>query len=338
MPLDLLVAELLPAPDAPEPMRAARFPRIERWIARARLTQSPTRSAIDWLAEAYGLASPPPVAAVSLAGEHDAAEASGAWMRADPVHLRIVEDHLEVHDASVLAITRPEAQALIAALQSHFAADRLEWRDAAPERWYLRTPAGSLPRTTPLEAALGRDVFGLLPDRAGSAINWRGAMTEAQMVLSTHAVNEAREKEGKPAVNSIWFWGEGVRPENLARPYALVLADDAFALGLARLSGAEARPLPRSLGEVDLVRPGDRALVVVDALRAPLRRGDLEGWQAAMRSIEEAWFGAMDSAIDRFGAVRLVLPSQRGTCVATLDRAARWRWFRPRRPLHSPHA
>jgi hypothetical protein len=96
--------------------------------------------------------------------------------------------------------------------------------------------------------------------------------------------------------------------------------------------------LPRSLDEVDLVRPEDRALVVVDALRAPLRRGDLEGWQAAMRSIDEAWFGAMHSAIDRFGAVRLILPSQRGTFVAALDRASRWRWFRSRRPLHSSHA
>jgi hypothetical protein len=257
-------------------------------------------------------------------------------MRADPVHLRIVEDHLELHDASALDIDATEAHALVAALGQHFAADRLEWTAVAPDRWYVRVPAAELPRTTPLAEAAGRDVYGLLPaSPEGGSINWRSALTEAQMVLSSHELNARRERTGRPTVNSVWFWGEGARPVLNATPYALVHADDAFARGLARLAGAEARALPRSIRDVDLVRPERRALAVIDTLSPALHRGGVDAWRAAADALDEAWFGGMGEAIDRFGEVRVILPSHGETRIATLTGAARWRWFRSRRPVSS---
>ena len=100
MPLDLLVSDLLLPPDAPAAMRALRLPALEKWLARADLESVPARGAAAWLAAEYALPSPPAVAAISLAGEGEAA--AGAWMRADPVHLRIDHDYLKLHDASVL--------------------------------------------------------------------------------------------------------------------------------------------------------------------------------------------------------------------------------------------
>ena len=35
MPLDLLVPDLLPPPDAPAAMRDARLPALEKWLGRA---------------------------------------------------------------------------------------------------------------------------------------------------------------------------------------------------------------------------------------------------------------------------------------------------------------
>ena len=337
MPLDLLLPDLIPTRDMPAPMREARFSRVEKWLARSDMALLPGASAAEWLAEQFGVAAPVPFAAIALAGEERPGLAEGdAWMRADPVHLRIVEDHLELHDASALEVDAAEAGALVAALAAHFAADRLEWSVPAPDRWYVRVPARELPRTTPLAQALGRDVYGMLPASAGGgSINWRSALTEAQMVLSSHEVNARRSREGRPTVNSVWFWGEGARPEVRARPYALVHADAAFARGLARLAGAEARPLPRSIGEVDLLRPADRALAVVDTLSPALHRGGVEAWRAAADALDDAWFGAMGEAIERFAEVRVILPSPVETRVATLTAAARWRWFRSRKPLSS---
>jgi len=329
MPLDLLVPDLLLAADAPAPFRAQRMPGLEKWLARADVRTEAGATATSWLGAAYGLGAPLPVAAISRAGE--GAEADGAWMRADPVHLRIDHDYLKMHDASVLGVRREEADALLAALQEHFRADGLELHGAAPDRWYVKAIGGGLPRTTPLEDALGRDVFGLLPHN--TAINWRSAMTEAQMVMGAHEVNARREAQGELAINSVWFWGEGSLPARLPRPYSLVHAADPFARGLGARSGAEVRAVPVGIKDVDLVAPGDGALVVIGDLTPALRRGDAPAWQAAATALDGRWFSDLGAAIERFQRVRVILPSVKEIRVATLTPAAKWRWFRARKPL-----
>lgn len=330
MPLDLLVPDLLAPPDAPAAMRELRLAALEKWLARADLERSEAVGAAGWLAERFALPSPPAVAAIALAGEEEARP--GEWLRADPIHLRIDGDSLVVHDASILDVRRDEADALVAALQSLFAEDRLRFHAAAPDRWYVEVPRGELPATVPLDEARGRNAFGLLPT-GGGRINWKSALTEAQMVLAAHEVNARREAAGEPAVNSVWFWGEGTTPASLARPYAAVHARDAFARGLARLSGAALPPLPSRLASVDLVGEAEEALVVLDDLAAPLRRVEVDRWRAAAHALDEQWFGALDQAIDRFGGVRVILPRATDTLVAVLPRAARRRWLRRSKPL-----
>jgi hypothetical protein len=334
MPLDLLVPDLLLPPDAPAAMRELRLPALERWLARASVERGAARTAADCLASAYGLASPAPVAAISAAAEGSLPLGGGSetgWLRADPVHFRLQRDSLTLHDASILDISPEEAGALVATLNALFAPD-IEFHAAAPDRWYARVAAGELPVTTPLATARGRDVFGMLPIGRGR-INWRAAITEAQMALSAHEVNAKREAEGRPAVNSVWFWGEGVAPASIARPYADVHARDAFASGLAELSGARRRGVPPSIEAVDLVGASDTALVVIDALTAPLHRADVEAWRASAVALDDHWFIEMGDAIGRFDRVRLVLPSENGSRIAVLDAAARRRWFRRRKPL-----
>ena len=325
MALDLLIPDLLLAPDAPPALRAVRLRALEKWLARADVEKVGGHGATRWLASRFGLSAPVAFAAIALAGE--GARREGAWLRADPVHLRIDHDYLKLHDASILEVTREEAGALVAALQSHFHVDGLEFHVGAPDRWYVRVPEGKLPATTSLEDALGRDVYGLLPK------NWTSTLTEAQMLLGGHEVNARREAAGKPAINSVWFWGEGSLPSSLGKPYSLVYADEAFTRGLGKLSGAEVRPLAAGLAEVDLVREGDRALVMIDRLTAPLHRGDEKSWQSAAEALDASWFANLGEAIGRFGDVRLVLPAREATRVASLDSASRWRWFRPRKPL-----
>jgi len=264
-----------------------------------------------WLAQAFGLESPP-VAALEQLAEGGGRE--GTWLRADPVHLRVEGDALRLYDASSLGLTAGEAANLAASLQQHFAGDGMVFSTPAPDRWYVKLGSGDAPRTTSLEDAVGRNVFGLLPGDK----TWRNALTEAQMILSGHDVNARREAGGKPAVNSVWFWGGGRLPAAHARPYAAIYASDAFTRGLAAWSGAAVSPLPRGLDEVDLHGSDDAILVELPA-RAT--------------AIEERWFAALGHAVERFDRVRLILPTAEATVVASLTGAARWRWFRASKPL-----
>jgi hypothetical protein len=323
--LDVVIPDLLLPPHASPSLRELRLPHAERWLARADVERLPSQGMTAWLASRFGLEAPYPVAAVTLAADDVPDE--GTWLRADPVHLQVTSEVVALHDASGLDVKREEARALVDALQELFADDGLELRMPHETRWYVRLPPEELPRTTPLEEALGRNVFGLLPQGTGR-INWRSAITETQMLFSMHAVNLARESEGRPAINSVWFWGGGALPARIERPYALVYADDAFARGLAKVGGVRGAPPPRDPADVDVARENDSVLVVLDALSAPLRRGDEAAWHAAAHALDETWFARLGDLLHRFEAVRIVLPARHETRVATLGAGARWRWFR----------
>jgi len=305
MPLDLLVSDLLPS-DAGSP----RLRSLEKWLARGDVARE-TGGANAWLARAFGV-EPLPVAALERPGA--GADASGTWMRADPVHLRVEGDALRLYDASALQVSADEAAALAGALQSHFAVDGMEFFVAAPDRWHARL-SGQAPRTTALDDAAGRNVFGLLPDDAA----WRNNLTEAQMILSGHEKNAAREAQRQPAINSVWFWGGGALAPASARPYAAVYSDDALTRGLALWSGAQSARLPAKLDAVDLHGVDDAILVALSA--------------RSTSALDEDWFAHMGDAVERFDRVRVILPSAAGTVVATLTGSSRWRWFRPSRPL-----
>lgn len=332
MPLDLLVPDLLSSPESRALLSALRLPALERWVARADVARRPEKSAVEILASAFALPSPPPVAAIAFAADHEPGE--GTWLRADPVHLRIEQDAVALHDPAVLGITRAEADSLVGTLQAHFAADGLEFHAPTPERWYVRVPEGEMPRTVPLEEAVGRNVFGMLP-RGRGRINWASALTESQMVFAGHEVNARRESQGLPAINSVWFWGEGAAPGEVASGYAVISSDDPFARGLGRLAGIRVDRRARSIAEVEVVGPAPSALVVLDELTAPLRRGDAEGWRGAAEHLERHWFAGLGAALGRFATIRIILPAGGDTLVATIGAASRWRWYRLRKPLHA---
>ena len=329
MPLDIVIPDLLPGSDAPEKLRALRLPNVERWLARADFSTADAKGHDGWTAAEHGLANPVAYAAISLAGE--GIDTEGEWIRADPVHLRVDHDDVVLHDAAVLDLHTDETASLVAALLAHFAPDGLEFQAVSPERWYVRVPAGESPTTVPLERAIGRNVFGMLP-RGKGRINWPSALTETQMTLSSHEVN-VRRGAAKPAVNSLWFWGEGARPTALPQRYGTVFADDAFSLGIARLSGAEARPLPTGFEELVEDAANGSAIVVIGSLARALRRGDEVGWILAAIDLDLRWFSEMSAAIARFGTVRIILPTESHTRIATLTAASRWRIFRSRKPI-----
>jgi hypothetical protein len=324
VPLDLVVPDLLTSP-----ARDLRLPHAERWLARADSQRVDVRGIESWLARAFGVAEPVPVAAITLAGDIGARE--GQWLRADPAHLRIGQDSVALHDASILEVTREEAAALLEALQANFASDGLEFAAPRPDRWYVRVPEGEMPRTTPLAEALGRNIFQLLPKGSGR-INWGSAITETQMLMSAHPVNTTREEQGKAAINSVWFWGGGTLASQPVSTYSLVHAHEPLARGLGTLAGVRVLE-PVDFAHVDAVRASEWVLVVLDGLTAALHSGDPDAWAITARQLDEQWFAHLGAAAERFDGVRLVLPGARDTLVATISPTAKWRWLRSRKPL-----
>ena len=270
---------------------AARFAALELLLARGRSRAAPAQRLEEWLHQAFDLegASLPAGALTLLAHEEDPGDAS--WARADPVHLRVMRDHLVVVPNEAFDLSAPEASALCEALNAHFA--DADFRPLEPRRWCAKL-AEAIEGGNPLEAA-GKQVD--LSSRVAPLLN------EAQMVLHAHPVNEAREARGEPTVNSLWLWGAG-RATRARCDWQSVAADDPAVLGAARLAGARHRALPRSARDwLERLSEDGRHLAVLDMLR-------LQRENPLLEELEKRWFEPLLAALrsGRIGMVTLHVP------------------------------
>ena len=59
----------------------------------------------------------------------------------------------------------------------------------------------------------------------------RNILSEIEMSLHEHEVNERRLAEGQQPVNSLWLWGGGMAPGKVTRPQPPLFADDPLLAG-----------------------------------------------------------------------------------------------------------
>ncbi len=287
----LVVCDLfLPADLAAEVCADLRLPALEKMLARGVSTGScssagPGRtgedaSLEDLLCRLFGVPvrNEVPVAPVSAAFDGLGA---GCWLRADPVHLRLQRDQLVLlPEVEVMA---DEAGQLCAALNEHFAGQGMAFFAPHPQRWYLRVDRLPDIETVPLSQAAGRNVRGLLP-RGGEAAHWHRLFNEIQMLLFAHPANEAREARGELPVNSLWLWGGGCTASaSPQKTYGCVSSDEALAGMFAAAAGIPFSGWPEQWCDEE---SSGRQLLVWTGLRSALRRGDLEAWRAALRSLK----------------------------------------------------
>jgi hypothetical protein len=299
-----------------------RAPALELLLARGRASRGESASMEAWLREAFGL---PSLAAGALTVMGEGAETGAAtWARADPVHLRLLRDRMVVLPGEALHITKDEADALCAALNAHFAG-RLVLRVADPVRWSARLSA---PLAVGNDSALAVAGATAAPGGAADAL-----LTEIQMALHTHPVNEARETRGEPPVNSVWLWGAGSAPRGVTAPWQSVTAADPVARGLARAAGARGRAA--SPGSTWLERSAEegRHLVVLDSLRPFAALADTAGFAGALQALEQEWFAPLLRALrdGRIGMLTVHVPDAReALSVETVRGDLRRIWRRPR--------
>jgi hypothetical protein len=308
MHCELVVPHLFGAPgEGNAPMR---FPALELLLARGRHRAAPAQRLEGWLQEAFDLgAGPLPAGALTLIA-NGVDPGTESWARADPVHLRVMRDHVTLVPGEAFDIPRAEADALCSALNGHFPGR--DFTACEPARWCARfAPAMSAPAldtTAPPEP----------PKAAAPFVN------EAQMVLHAHPVNEAREARGEPAVNSLWIWGGGAAPRAARSVWQSVSADDPAIRGAARLAGTRQRALPRSASEwLERLPEDGRQLAVLDAARTPLDE------------LERSWFAPLLAALraGRVGMVTIHVPDDAETVSFETIRADLRRLWRRAKPI-----
>jgi hypothetical protein len=330
--LTLFIPDLLPPPGMASAMPDHDpAPVLRRMLGRGVLQRFPAIDAEIWLCQAFEVEQREdwPVAALTAAVDGLPAE-SGWWLRADPVHLQLQRNRSLVMAAPALTLDAAEAGALTAALNAHFAAENMAITAAQPARWYI-----SQAEATGVAAPVPGAVAGrALPQPAFSgsrASHWHRVLTEAQMVLHEHPVNQAREARGLPAVNSLLLWGGGRKPAVPGRHFSHVWSDDVLATALAVQSGAEwaAAPASAALWFGNRPPPQGRHLVTLDRAHQAARYGGPEAWAKALNALEELWLAPLQAALDGPLQELVLVATGPGLCLrCTLRPADRFKFWR----------
>lgn len=336
MRLTLLVPELIwPEPGDQSTLGELALPGLEALLARAAQKREAKEAFETTLTGLFGLEQAP-FGALRLLGETEGQIArDGHWLCADPVHLRFHHERIILADAGAFDLEETEAEALIASLNAEFA-DIGEFRMASARRWYLRLTEATDHAAPPLSAMAGKRIDGDLAGKQSKLARW---LNEVQMFLHGHPVNEKRQAEGKPAVNSLWLWGAGPLPAPADPGFAAVWSTDPLAAGLARASGIPQRPAPNSLDALLAhAAPDEAQLVVLDQLLPHVLYEEGDAWRKTMQTLDEQWFAPLDRAIGRqVNELTLIAPTIYGKLTFAVDGKNRWKFWQrlmqKRRPL-----
>lgn len=267
-----------------------RLQRIGVWLDVARLLARADRlpDASDGLsalvAHSFAL-TPNRLSEAALSRLADCGDAAhGNWLRADPVSLGADQSSLRLMAFSGLDLDHAAAEDLAAALKPLFGDIGYELTVVKPDRWYLRLADGSeIPEFSPPERVLGDRLDEHLP--AGtSGLRWQRLLTEAQMSLHAHRLNQKRQQQGQMPINSLWFWGGGRLPNRVQTTVTRVHSADPVVHGLSRHAErafhadfSEALQAPRSAHDLFDLRAAfadpDLRATLLSALQSWLQSG-----------------------------------------------------------------
>lgn len=341
MNLHLLIPGMFwPDTEVPEVYQDLSLPALETILAKSRYAGNQPQGIEAWLCQAFGVSKQQdwPVAPIMLPveGTDEVPAQHAYWLRADPVHLRIENNHILLADNQILRISLKESMQFADTLNRYFSKDGILFLPLQPDRWYVRL--GKTPRlhTRLLSEIVGKNINNQLPTGADSSA-WHSIFNEIQMLLHDHPVNQEREAHGELAINSIWFWGGGVMPQHIRSNYDQVWSDHAFAQALATASGIMHAPLPHDVTAWQrLAKPGNH-LVVLDALWGKAQYKNIYEWRQGLDRLESSWFTPLFAAMKKGKITQLTITALNDNHVKNfvMTHNNLWKFWARKEPLSS---
>jgi 2,3-bisphosphoglycerate-independent phosphoglycerate mutase len=235
-----------------------------------------------------------------------------------------------MNDFTAGHITSEEAAQIVADLAKELSGDGIEFFNGVSYR-HLLVWRGGVTEThlTPPHDITGKPVQEHLPKGPGADL-LRDLITKSVEILREHPVNKARRAAAKAEATSVWFWGQGTRPnvptlkERFGVDGSVISAVD-LVNGLGRLAGLKLIKVPGATGFLDTdyaakARYGLESLKARDFLllhiEAPdeaghMGRADLK--KEAIERIDELIVGPMLEGLGALGDFTILLMPDHAT-------------------------
>ena len=190
----------------------------------------------------------------------------------DPVCVQIDRDQAILAANESLNLSQSEALEIIDDLNSHFFQDGLQVHYHSEHQWLL---SGELDLVTAgMSDAMYQNIHEFQP-KGKDESRWRSIITEVQMLLHLHPVNQKRMEKGELTVNSLWIWGKG-KPLKIDKQVNIVFSNDTFSKCVANTLNIKHMALAGSMDERD-VKNNDSLFIYTEQLKA-VKSNDVFSW------------------------------------------------------------
>ena len=252
----------------------------------------------------------------ALRFERDVSLPPGPCVRADPVHMIPDRDRALLLPPESLELEHEEVIQLVADLNEFLFEDALVVIAPHPHRWYLSGESiVALHRPSPEQLAftdIGPETSGVNAHTVSSADKqaqrkMKTLMSEIEMYLYTHPINETRRIRSQPAVSGLYLWGtlDALAPASDGafdgaytvvgdHPWIHCVADT---VGARVLAANEYQDLAEVIGVCGDDQPHHIVVLETEERRHRLA-GDSEKADVARERFETAWLVPSTAALE----------------------------------------
>ncbi len=224
----------------------------------------------------------------------------GHWFVMQPANLHIARDHLVLTDCRDLLLTESESRELFALAKPLLTETGMTLEYGHPNMWFLRADQWQTLRTCTPDVVCGHNIDVWLPRGEGER-EWRKIQNELQMLWHTNAINEKREAEGKPRINTIWLWG-GASHTHTASAGCGLLVDS-----LLQQNQPQHLRTQKSFADFQTAKldQAETQTVLLDQLIPSALHADWASWLSAYAELDQTWFGPLAASL-REGQIKKI--------------------------------
>jgi len=338
MNLNLLIPNLFwPDVSQSEIYNDLPMPSLEKILSKSFSTQNQSQEMEAWLCKVFNVEKQQnnwPIAPIMLHTDDPslAKTSKDYWIRADPVHLRIEQNHIMLADSQIFQISKEEAGQITRDLNINLGNQDFSFLPLRPDRWYIQKSRALEVQTYTLSQVTCMNINNFLPT-GNESITWHRIFNEIQMLLHEHPINQARESRGELAINSVWFWGGGNMPQSIHSPYSHVWSDDDLPRALSLASHTNHSKLPSSATEWLQAGIVGNHLMVLDALLSKAKYKNAYGWRETLKDMEQNWFSPLYAALKKGKINQLTITTlnKNSSQDFVIMRSNSWKfWLRPK--------
>lgn len=323
----------------PEVYHDLALPALETLLSKSKVTSHPASDYNAWLCQVFNIEKQLdwPVASIMLQTDsidHDTAAKNDYWLRADPVHLRVAQNHIMLADNYAFELTQEEAVEFTCAINQHLNDDGITLLPLHPYRWYIRLPDKPEIHTRTLNSATCKNINTLLPIGKDS-MKWHKIFNEIQMLLYDHPLNQARAARNQIAINSIWFWGGGYLPQSIHSTYTHLWSNESFSQALANLSKTINSKVPENAKNWLHDNKTEHQLVILNTLLNKDKYNLAYEWRKNLYELEKEWFSPLYAALknNQINELRISTTNDNFSCDFVIKRKSLRKFWTTIKPL-----